>query len=224
MHISLDRNGRVVQSGEGSHRVPMGADEVDNTLSNPVAQAQNLWDRNRDEYATMAAAADQNAQDQQAAAAYQAWMQTLANDYQEYVAASSSEENGGENPMLYAAAMQTMAGGGQEQWTPLGGYLLSQDGQFSPDNTMNGEIRGGLGQVTALIQDAQNAASQAAAVVAPLTALTSGGALPSAAAPAPSASSLSAMLAPYMAQKVLGYPLPYVVGAGLVAFLFLRKK
>lgn len=224
MLVSLGRNGRVVQSGEGSYNEPMGVDEVDNTLSKPVSKAEELAGRNRAEYATMAAISHAQDARNQASADYQAYLASLASEYEEFVSAESAEENGGENPLLYAAAMQSMAGGASEQYTPLGGYLLSQDGQLAYDRAMNGVIRPGMGQVQSLIASAQADYSQAQSAVAPLLALAQGDnqsvAVPASAAPA---SAVPAWLAPYMAQKVAGIPIPYLA-AGALALLLLRRK
>jgi hypothetical protein len=220
MNISMDRHGRIVQSGEGTHRQPMGVDEVDNTLSNPVSQAEYLANANAIEYATMAARAHHFGQVQAANAAYQDYVASLAAEYEEFVDAESAEANGGESPLLYAAAMQTMAGGCTDQYTALGGYLLSQDGELAFDRTMNGQVHHGMGQVQNLISQAQADAQAAQAAVAPLVAAAQGGSSVAAAltAAAPSAGGLSSL----MSQKIGGVPIPYLAG-GLFVLLLLKK-
>lgn len=217
MLVSLDRNGRVVQSGEGTFRVPMGADEVDNTLSSPVSAAEALEHRNRVEYATMAARAEAAADQDRAAAAHAAYLQNLASDYEEWTTEEATAENGGENPLLYLAAMQTMAGGATEMHSPLGGYLLSQDGQIDYPRAMSGRIMSSMGQsVQSLIQSAQSAASQAQSAIQAATGS-------SAAAPAPAATSiLPPELQALMSQKIAGIPVPYLAG-GLLLYLLLKK-
>ncbi len=229
MLVSLDRTGKVIQSGEGSFNVPMGSDEVDNTLSNPVSQAERLAERNRVEYATMAAASQRRSEKKKADSRRQAYLQNLAHEYEDFVSAESAEENGGENPLLYAAAMQTMAGGAQEQWTPLSGYLLSQDGQLSYDRAMSGNIVRGMGDAWSLIQDAEAQIKSAQGTLAPLVALANGGS-PSqvqqaiqAATPA-SPSSPGAMFQSLMAKQVAGIPVPYLAVGLVGAFFLLRKK
>ena len=225
MHISLDRNGRVVQAGEGSFRVPMGADEVDNTLSNPVSQAANLEHRNRLEYATMAAEADDQAARAANIQARQRYMANMAREYEEYASAEEVEANGGENPLIYLAAMQTMAGGGMEYVHPLMGHMLAEDGSLAFDRAMNGDVVESFGQSTQdLIQAAQAAVPAAQALYSqaqPYIAAATGATGPAAGPGAPSAPSV---FQDFMKKQIAGYPAPLVVGAGLLAFLILRRK
>lgn len=218
MLLSLGRNGQVVQSGEGSFNIPMGVDEVDNTLSHPTSQAEALAYRERCEYATMAALSEANSQQQAQEAKRQAYLQSLATEYEEWSSEEQAEANGGENPLLYLAAMQSMAGGMTENYTPLGGYLLSQDGQIDYPRGMSGRIQSSMGQdVQSLIQSAQSAAQQGQALVQAVT-----GSGSQAAPAAASQVAMPAGLASLMQQKVGGIPVPYLA-AGVLAFLFLRK-
>lgn len=221
MHVSMDRFGRVVVAGEGTYRTPVGVGQTDNTLSNPASQAQNLYDQECLEYATMAALGQQQAVAQAANDANCQALQNLADDYEDYVGESAAEANGGEHPLLYAAAMQTMAGNTLEHCDPLNGYMLSEDGQPCFDRGMTGRYPGaGMGQTQSLIQAAQADAAAAQSTVAPLLALAQGASSSAASAPAPAAppSGLSSL----MSQTVGGIPVPYLAAA-LAAFLVLRK-
>jgi hypothetical protein len=194
MHVSLGRDGRVFQAGEGSFRMPVGVDEVDNTLGAPYQKAQDLWERNRNQYQTMAQAEQSAAEAANQAQIHQNYLDALAADYEEQVAAESAEENGGEHPLLYAAAMQSMAGGATEQYTQLGGYLLSQDGELAFDRAMNGvDFTRGLGQTQAAVE---------------------------AATPVPTTAAVPASQ-PGSSMQVAGIPVLYLAGAAAVAgFLY----
>jgi hypothetical protein len=226
MHVSLDRSGRIVQAGEGTFRVPMGADEVDNTLSSPVSQAETLAHRERVEYATMAARAHRRAMGQAQADAHEAYLQNLASSYEEWATEEETAANGGENPLLYLAAMQTMAGGMTENYSPISGYLLSQDGEIDYPRAMSGNVMRSMGQdVQNLIQSAQSAAQQGQALV---QAVTGGSGQPLNAAPAPSGAPaptggiVSTILTPSKQVAGINVPYPYLLGI-VAAYLILRK-
>jgi hypothetical protein len=202
----------------------MGADEVDNTLSHPASQAEALAHRERVQYATMAALAQAQAEQNEAQAAHQAWLNQLAADYSEYASEEAAADNGGENPLLYLAAMQTLAGGMTENYSPISGYLLSQDGQIDYPRAMSGRIVPGMGQgVQSLIQSAQAAAQPVQSLVQAVTGGGAAAAAPAASpAAAPAASGLAATFQNLMGQKVGGVPVPYIAGG--VLLLWLLKK
>lgn len=228
MHISLDRNGRVVQSGEGMFRVPMGADEVDNTLSNPISQAEALAHAERVEYATMAARANDRADREQASQDRQNYLETLAQDYSEWESEEQAANNGGENPLLYLAAMQSMAGGCDELQSPISGYGLSQDGQLDYPRGMSGHVVRSFGQdLQSLIQQAQGAASRGQALYSMVTGGGGGSraitASESVSAPVPVAAGAAAVPgASIFDQKLGGVPVTYLAG-GLLLLLLLKK-
>lgn len=220
MHVSLDRNGRVVQSGEGSFRVPMGADEVDNTLSHPISQAENLAHRNRIEYATMAAAADDQELRNQAAYEREAIMENMALDLSEYEGEAVAANNGGENPLIYLAALQSMAGGMTENYHPLSGHMMSADGRDAYHHAMSGSQVGSFGQdVQNLIQQAQSAAQKGTALYQAVTGASG------ASSPATAPSGVMVTQTPgagLMGTKIAGVPVPYLLG-GLALLMLLRK-
>jgi|WetSurMetagenome_2_1015567.scaffolds.fasta_scaffold234760_2 hypothetical protein len=244
MRISMDRFGNVVQAGEGTFRVPMGVHETDNTLSNPAAAAEMILERERNEYATMAAAQDNRDEASRVRAARSAFINRMAQDQEEYVDEAMASETGGEHPLTYLAAIQSMAGNSSEQWTPLSGYLLSQDGVPAFDRTMNGyqPMRGSMGD---WLDDLKSTVSQAQSTVSDIQDIESQAmdlknqvvdVLPvSQSAPAPSympavatkaVAQLKAQVTGFMSQKYFGVPAPLlalaVVGAGV--YVYKKKK
>lgn len=229
MRISMNRMGEVVVAGEGTYRVPMGADERDNTLSNPALQAEMLREEERAEFATLAAIDHQRQADAEVRASQNALMRQAAEDYQDYVEEGQASIYGGEHPLTYIAALQSMAGNDCEQYDPLNGYLMSQDGVPAFDRTMSGrsdlirnhsmgdwlsDLTDTVSQVADAASDVSDAISPSAQAATPTT---------QAVAPvAPKASSFQTL----MKKKVAGIPLPLLalaaVGGG--AFLVLRKK
>lgn len=220
MHVALDRHGNAVVAGEGTFRVPMGADQTDNTLSNPVATAQMLRDQERVHYATMAQAESDAADYASDVAARQAFIEQMAQEHDDYVREAVSSNTAGEHPLTYIAALQSMAGGSSEQCSPLNGYLLSQDGVPAYDRAMNGypAFHGNMGQLLNQLQAAATSVlpPSVAALIPGATAPVVQGAV---AAPAASASPFAILTQTY---PIAGYNIPYWA-LGLAAALVVKK-
>jgi len=196
----------------------MGADQTDNTLSNPVASAQMFRDQERVHFATMAQAEQCACAAAAAKASRQAFIEQMAQEHDDYVREAVSSNTAGEHPLTYIAALQSMAGGSGEQCSPLNGYLLSQDGVPAYDRTMNGypAFHGNLGQTIAQITSAAESALPSS-----ISSLIPGSAAaaPAAAAAAPSASPLAILT---QTMPIAGYNVPYWA-LGLAAALVVKK-
>lgn len=241
MNVSMDRHGRVVVAGEGTYRVPMGAEETDNSLSAPVSAAQMLLEREHDEFATLAAV-ESLAQKQARLRAIQADReQAAAQDQEEYQREAEASANAGEHPLTYVAALQTMAGDSSEHYSPISGYLLSQDGVPSIDRTMNGHSpMQGLGDWLSDLQDVASSVQETTSNVSDAWSNVQeivGGSHEQPPTPAVIVQQMPAPVTPaqvkapsssWMNKKVAGIPLPYAVGGGVLAVavlaLALRKK
>jgi len=173
MHIALNRFGEVVVEGEGTFRVPMGVDETDNSLSNPVTTAEALREHERQTYAHMAAIETSTAQRRRLRLAQEDRMNEAAEDQAAFQREAEADYTGGQHPLTYLAALQTMAGNSMEQISPISGYTLSQDGVPAFDKTMNGysvmrgmgdwlsDIQSGVEQVQNTVSDVQDYTTQA---------------------------------------------------------------
>lgn len=242
MKISMDRYGNVVQAGEGTFRVPMGVHETDNTLSNPAAAAEMILERERDEYATMAAMEDEAAAAREVYAARAAFMDRMAQEHEDYVDEAMASETGGEHPLTYIAALQSMSGNSSEQWSPLSGYLLSQDGVPAFDRTMNGyqslrgnmgdfldDLKAGVSQVQSTVSDVQDLESQAVDLknqVVDVLPISQSAPSSVAASATKYAYAAKAAVSGFMSKKIMGIPAPIlalaVVGAGI--YVYKKKK
>lgn len=226
MHVSLDRFGRAVVAGEGTFRTPMGVEEVDNTLSKPVSQAEALYERGRMEYATMAAMGQMQDEADAEAAAEAGFRQRLAQDYRDYTDEYVRETNGGEHPLLYMAALQSMAGAGMEHQHPLTGYGLTQDGQIDWARGMSGryEAMGQDADLTALVSQAQQISQAATQSANNITNGVNTTANSPAGYPLTSAAPASGGLSSMLSQKVAGIPVVALAACAVAAAAFLMIK